>query len=544
VKERTFSKNSEIDTLLHDILDRVQSFAEEQLDHIEKLNEIGAALSAESQLERLLEQILVQAKRFTYADGGTLYLVSDDEKHLKFTVVQTDSLGVKMGGSSGEITWPELPLFLEDGSQNRQMVAAMAALTGEIVNIPDVYKAEGFNFEGTRKFDASTGYRSTSMLVIPMKNHDGEVIGVCQLLNRIDPISGKVTPFSHADERTAKSLASQAAVAISNTRLINDLRNLLESFIDSIAAAIDAKSPYTGGHVRKVAEITMMTAQALSEAEQGGYEAVHYDFDQMNQLRISALMHDVGKITTPEYVVDKATKLETIFDRIELIKTRYEVLKRDAQIACLKAGNRAEDQEVLAGTIAAYDEEIAFLERANIGGEFMADEKIAQVEAIASRQYTQQDQTHPLLTPDEVHNLSIRKGTLTEKERDIINDHAAMSLKMLQALPFPKKLRRVPEIAANHHEKLNGKGYPRGLSAEDLTLEARILALADIFEALTAADRPYKEAKKMSEAMKIIGFMVKDGELDGDLVKFFFDQKLHLLYGRKNLKPEQMDMAD
>ncbi len=542
MKDLRFSKNSEIDTLLHDILDRVQSFAEEQMEHIEKLNEIGAALSAESQLERLLEQILIQAKRFTFADGGTLYLMADDEAHLSFTVVQTDSLGIKMGGTQGAITWPELPLYLEDGSENRQMVAAMAALSGEIVNIPDVYKAQGFNFEGTRKFDASTGYRSTSMLVIPMKNHDGEVIGVCQLLNRIDPITGQVSPFSRADERTAKSLASQAAVAISNTRLINDLRNLLESFIDSIAAAIDAKSPYTGGHVRKVAEITMLTARALSDAKEGRYRDVRYSFDEMNQLRISALMHDVGKITTPEYVVDKATKLETIVDRIELIKTRYEVLRAEAEIACLKAGNTPKAQETLRETLNAYEEEMAFLEAANIGGEFMADEKIERLKAIAARTWRCGDQRRPLLDEDEIKNLSIRKGTLTEAEREVINDHAAMSLKMLEALPFPKKLRRVPEIAANHHEKLNGKGYPRGLSAEDLTLESRILALADIFEALTAADRPYKEAKRMSEVMKIIGFMVKDEELDGELVEFFFKNGLHLAYGAENLKPEQMDL--
>ena len=412
---RRFSRNDDINRLLKTILQEVQEFTEEQLDHIEKLNEIGTALSAENELEKLLEKILVQAKKFTNADAGTLYLTTDDENFLKFTVVQTDSLNIRMGGTEGEITWPALPLYQEDGTENLQMVAAMVALTGKMINIPDVYEAEGFNFEGTRKFDAGTGYRSRSMLVIPMKNYEGEVIGVCQLLNRVDPLTAEVTTFSKEDERAARSLASQAAVAITNTKLINDLRNLLESFIAAIATAIDAKSPYTGGHVRKVAEITMMTADALNRAKEGKYEETHYSFDEMNQLRISALMHDVGKITTPEYVVDKATKLETIFDRIELIKTRYEVLRRDAKIALLEE---------------------------NVGGEFMADEKIDRVKAIAGRRWKMNGEERMFLTEEEVDNLSIRKGTLTEPERQIINNHAAMSLKMLDALPFPKKLRR------------------------------------------------------------------------------------------------------
>lgn len=550
-KENSFSENKEVNDFVHRVLAEVHTFAQKQADHIQKLNEIGAALSAENNLAKLLEMILTEAKNFTNADGGTLYMMTDDERHLKFTVVETDSLGIKMGGTMGEITWPPLPLYKDDGAQNREMVAALCALEGKLINIEDVYTAAGFNFEGTKKFDQGTGYHSQSMLVIPMKNYENEVIGVCQLLNRKDPQTGKVTHFSKDDEKSTTSLASQAAVAITNAKLINDLRQLLESFIKSIASAIDAKSPYTGGHVRKVAEITMMVADALNGAKDGNYKDVKYGYDQLNELRIAALMHDVGKITTPEYVVDKATKLETVYDRIDVIKTRFEVLKRDYKIEFLEKKQTLEKdgksdeiaflEAEFESQIAILDDDMSFLEVANIGGEFMADEKIARVKAIAQKRWVENGVEKPLLSDDEVLNITIRKGTLTDEERHIINDHARMSKEMLDQLPFPKKLRRVPEIAGGHHEKLNGKGYPQGLTAEQLTLESRILALADIFEALTASDRPYKGAKKLSEVSKIINFMVKDGELDGDLVKFFYDQKLHLQYGEKELKEEQMD---
>ncbi len=549
-----FSDNKDVNDFVNRVVSEVHSFAQKQADHIQNLNKIGAALSAENNLDKLLEMILTEAKNFTNADGGTLYLMTDDEKYLKFNVVETESLGIKMGGTMGEITWPPLSLHKDDGSENREMVAALCALDGKLINIEDVYEAEGFNFEGTKKFDEGTGFRSKSMLVIPMKNYENEVIGVCQLLNRQDPTTGEVVAFSKDDEISTMSLASQAAVAITNAKLIHDLRNLLESFIRSIATAIDAKSPYTGGHVRKVAEITMIIVNAINEDKTGVFKDITYDYDQLNELRIAALMHDVGKITTPEYVVDKSTKLETIYDRIGVVRTRFEVLKRDLKIEYMEKLHKIHDKkdkakvdalkEEYKAKVAELDDDLEFLETSNIGGEFMADEKIERVKKIAARTWIENGESQPLLTENEVENITIRKGTLTEEERLKINDHARMSLEMLNKLPFPKKLRRVPEIAGGHHEKLNGKGYPQGLTAEDLSLEARVLALADIFEALTASDRPYKDAKKMSEVMKIIGFMVKDEELDPDLVSFFYERQLHIKYAQKELKPEQLDIDD
>jgi len=540
MKKMHLSDNDEINNLLNNVLSDIANFAHKQDKHIHEMHKIGTALSAETNLDKLLEMILDHAIENAEADAGTIYLTSKDEKSLEFSVVKNISLNIAMGGTRGNITWSNLALYNEDGTPNNSMVAAKCALEGKIINIKDVYdNSHGFNFEGTKKFDASTGYRSKSMLVIPMKNYENEIIGVVQLINHIDFRTKEVTAFGYENRETLSALASQAAVAITNTQLIRDLRLLLEAFIKSIASAIDEKSPYTGGHVRKVAEITMLIVNELNSAKEGKYKDIHYNSDQLNELRISALMHDIGKITTPEYVVDKSTKLETIVDRIELIKVRAEVLKRDLEIAYLK---KELSKEEYSEKINQIEDDLKFLETANIGGEFMSDDKIERLNTIAQYSFMQADEKRSFLSDDELQNLGIRKGTLTEKERDIINNHAAVSLKMLQALPFPKKLRRVPEIAGSHHEKLNGKGYPRGLSAKDLTLESRVLAVADIFEALTASDRPYKDAKTLTQSMKIIDFMVKDGELDPDLIQFFKDHKLYLKYAQAELKPTQIDM--
>jgi HD-GYP domain-containing protein (c-di-GMP phosphodiesterase class II) len=538
--ENIYSEHNGVNELLTKILFDVQGFTEHQIEHIKKLNQIGISLSAEHNREKLLEAILVQAKSFTNSDGGTLYMVSEDKKHLRFDVVQTDSLHIKMGGTHGTMTWPELPLYDENGNENRHMVAALAALSRELINIDDVYEAEHFNFDGTKKFDQSTGFRSRSMLVIPMKNHTGEVVGVLQLLNRQDK-DGKVTVFTKEDEESTLSLASQAAMAITNLTLINELEELLESFIRSIASAIDSKSPYTGGHVRKVAELSILFANALNSADDGVYKDISYTDEQINEIRISALMHDIGKITTPEYVVDKATKLEAINDRIHSVRYKFEIVKRDLEIAFLK--KEILEDEYLA-KLEAIKDDFEFLELINLGGEFMSDDKVQRLKTVAQYMWNDNGELKPVLDDNEVYNLSIKAGTLTAEEREKINDHVVVTIKMLNALPFPKQLSRVAEIAGGHHEKINGKGYPLGLKGDELTLESRILAVADVFEALTAADRPYKPAKTMTEAMKIIGFMVKDGELDGDLVNFFYEKNLHLEYAKKELKASQIDIEE
>ncbi|MGB9354099.1 MAG: GAF domain-containing protein, partial [Azonexus sp.] len=305
----------------------------------EQLNDIGASLSSERDLNRLLEKVVLAAKAITRADGGTLYLLSEDKRHLHFEIVRTDSLNIAFGGTSGNPVsgkFPDLPLYRDDGSPNDTMVAAYAAISGETVNIADAYVAKGFDFDGTRKFDERTGYRSQSFLTVPMRNHEGEIIGVLQLINANMLTHGVAVPFSEADQRLAESLASQAAIALTNRQLLRQLEVLFESFIQLINSAIDDKSPYTGEHCQRVPQLTMMLAEAAHETSEGPLADFHLTDRDRYELRIAALLHDCGKVTTPVHVVDKATKLQTIFDRIELIDTRFELLRRDAEIRMLR----------------------------------------------------------------------------------------------------------------------------------------------------------------------------------------------------------------
>ncbi|MBU2550987.1 MAG: response regulator [Proteobacteria bacterium] len=541
-------------------LKHVQESLEEQnrvlVDNVRAFAQIGLALSGEKNLNRLLESIVDEARALCHADAGTLYIMDDDGKHLRFEILQNETMGTRLGGTSGQpVDLPKVPLYM-DGEPNKANVSSYAALTGKTVNIEDVYEAEGFDFTGPRNYDHATGYRSRSMLVIPLRNHEDDIIGVLQLLNAQDPASGTVVPFSSDFEDLVASLASQAAVALTNTELIHDLRALFYSFIKSIAMAIDEKSPYTGGHIDRVVELTMMIAEAINQAENGPFRDVRFTDDEIEELRLSAWMHDVGKIVTPEYVVDKSTKLEHIVDLIQLIEMRFHCIGQSAENRFLKQkvelleGDRA-DEALLAQLEAdmtserqAIRDDLAFLKDVNSSGAFMTDDKVERVRSIASRIYRAGAIEHPYLTEHEVENLCIRKGTLTDKERLIIENHARMTTEILKQLPFPKSLARVPEFAGSHHEKLDGSGYPQGLTDKDLPLQSRIIALSDIFEALTAGDRPYRKPMKLSQAIKILGFMKKDRHIDPDVFDLFLGQSLFLKYAEQELNPEQIDPVE
>ncbi len=526
----------------------------ERLKRIEKLNEIGIALSSEKNTPHLLEMILIGAKEITNADGGTLYSMREDGA-IQMEIVRTDSLNFAMGGTTGKpIPFPPIPLHDREGNGNKQMVVTYAVLHDCTVNIPDAYNAEGFDFAGTRAFDQKTGYRSTSFLTVPMKNHEGDIIGVLQLLNAKDPITGQVIPFSEESQMLAESLASQAAIAITNRRLIDDLKTLLESLIQLIATAIDEKSPYTGGHCKRVPVLTMMLADAAHHDNSPPFSNFTMSDDQRYELSIAAWLHDCGKITTPEYVVDKATKLETIYDRIHTIDTRFEILKRDAELEMLKRKLASQESgkpldeaalmEEYCNKLSSLEEERLFLHRSNGGKEFMSETDRQRIHQIARYSFIFNGERRPLLDDNEVYNLTITKGTLTPEEREVINNHIVTTIKMLESLPFPKHLSQVPEFAGGHHERMDGKGYPRGLDKQEMSLQARIMAIADIFEALTARDRPYKPAKTLSESLRILGHMKQEGHIDPDLFDLFIREKIYHKYAVQYLEPEQIDHID
>jgi HD-GYP domain-containing protein (c-di-GMP phosphodiesterase class II) len=523
---------------------------EQRVGELELLQRIGISLSAERNKDRLLEMILLEAKQLCNADGGTLYLRTEDD-HLAFAILRSDTLGLAQGGTTGvAIALPPIPLYHPETKEpNRRNVAAWAAISGETIVIADAYDAKGFDFSGTKAFDQRAGYRSKSFLTCPLVNNEGRVIGVLQLINARDPGTGAVIPFSDDRRRIVEALASQAAVALDNKLLLEGQKELLESFIKLIASAIDAKSPYTGGHCERVPIITEMIARAACESQEGPFKGFTLDEEEWYELHIAAWLHDCGKVVTPVHVMDKATKLETICDRIEIVRARFEVLKRDAEIAFWKAvaeapSRRSELEAELARTVAALDEELAFLEVANIGGEFLPPEKQQRIRDIGARTWVRGGKVVPLLDDDLVENLTISRGTLTDKERIVINNHMVQTTKMLEALPFPRNLRRVPEYAVGHHEKLDGTGYPKGIYAGDMSIPARMMAVADVFEALTAQDRPYKKAKTLSETMKIMGFMKRDNHLDPDVFDLFVRSRIYRKYGEMYLPPELLDDVD
>ena len=517
-------------------------------EQIHRLSEIGVALSTEKNTDRLFEMILDEATRITKADGRTLYTV-DEKGNLRFEILSNDTMNQKMGGTSGvEIPYYPVKLYLSNGEPNNSNVSAYVALTGETVNIQDAYETKkGFDFTGTKAFDQKNNYRSKSFLTVPLKNHENEIIGAMQLINARDE-QDNVISFDKIMQEQVESLSSQGAVALTNKRLVEELKTLFEAFIKLIATAIDKKSEYTGGHCERVPVITMMLADALENTKDGKFKDFTMTPEERYELYIAAWLHDCGKVATPPHIVDKSTKLETIFDRIELVKTRMEILKRDAEIAFLKRqlnGNVPGNfDQMYYDQIKEIDENMQFLESCNIGGEFMLPEKQERVKNIAKQQIYLGGEKQPFLSREEVKNLNIPKGTLLAEEREIINDHIVITIEMLEQLPYPKQLKNVPEFAGGHHEKLDGTGYPKGLKGNEMSTQAKIMAIADIYEALTAADRPYKDGKKLSQAMRIMGYMKNDYHIDEELFEIFVKSGVYKKYAAKYIADTQIDKVD
>ena len=591
--ENTFSEMRETLAL------KTEDLATSQ-EKLNRLVELGIAMSAERDTEKVMEMVLLGAKELANADGGTLYKI--EENALSFKILRNDTLNVAMGGTSEvEPTFEPVALYEPDGTQNHKNVVSHTAHAEESVNIADAYNNDEFDFSGTKVFDEKNGYRSQSFLTVPLKPRGGSVIGALQIINAQDE-TGTIVAFSTEIQRFVEALAAQAATILYNRELLDAQEHLMDSMIQLIAGAIDAKSPYTGGHCERVPELATMLARKACDSQDGVFADFAFKSEEeWREFSIGAWLHDCGKVITPEYVVDKATKLETIYNRIHEIRTRFEVLLRDAEIEYYQAvaggDDPAERRKVLEARKAKLIDDFTFVAECNVGGEFMAEEKLTRLREIAEETWVRHfdikqglsHQEEPLYAdlPDgpateklladkpyhlvarerdikqqyealdfktpvpehlynrgEIYNLAVARGTLTAEEHFKITEHVMQTIAMLENLPFPAHMKRIPEYAGTHHETLIGTGYPRKLSADDLSIPARIMAVADIFEALTASDRPYKKAKTLSEAVKILSFFKKDQHIDGDIFDLFLSSGVYKTYAEKYLLPEQIDEVD
>jgi len=556
---------------------------------------ISTDLSAEHRFNALLQRVCREAMSTMDADAGMVYLVSDDE-----TALDAAEVSLRQGA---ELAESEGRAAVHLNSQGEGDGVARAARRGELEVFTVTRARAGLLGDHADAIFRALDCEALDVTAVPLKNVQGGVVGVLCLLHRAARPDRSAVGSS---ERVAfvRALAGVAAVAIDNQRLLKAQKDLLDAFIKLVAGAIDAKSAYTGGHCQRVPELTRMLAEAACRSDSPPFKGFALDEQDWETLDIACWLHDCGKVTTPEYVVDKATKLETIYDRIHEIRMRFEVLKRDADLACWKAiangADRAQAEAERNAAWRALDDDFAFVADCNEGGEFMAPERVERLRRIAGRtwQRTLDDRIgisweerarkertaarplpaiEPLLAdrpedlvartendrmpPDnpwgfkldvpehkynrgELHNLSIARGTLTAEERYAINDHIVQTIIMLSKLPFPKPLRKVPEYAGGHHEKVDGTGYPRRLTAGEMSLPARMMAIADIFEALTASDRPYKKPKKLSEAVKIMGFMRKDRHIDPELFALFLTSGVYRAYAERFLPPDQIDEVD
>ncbi len=550
ILNKKFSDNDRINALIENILDELCPFLEEQASEISELTAIGKALGTGKDITVLLEMILSIARRFTKADGGTLYLVNVDTQNLEFNVIHNASLGIKQSGA--QINLPNVPLRQKDKTPNLSNVSSYVFHTGKIVNIKDVYKTKRFKFDGTKKFDKTLKYKSKSMIVIPMRNHQDDIIGILQLINAKDVTSGQTIAFSLDSQEKASALASQASVILTQQMLILEMNELFEAFIKAIAVSIDAKSKHTGGHIQRVTELSLLIAEKINQ-DKSCLKDQTLSADQIAELRIAALMHDTGKITTPDHIIGKSSRLETVCDRIELIRTRWELFKTNQKLiaanqklALLDPKNQKEQinkiDQSCQNQIDTLEKEFNCLSAINKNKDTLNSSELEQLNEIDKKSCTINGENLSYLTCDEYENLYISKGTLTLKERDIIKSHAHLSEKILNKLPWPKNLADIPSIAGAHHEKLDGTGYPLGLDKNDLSIQARILAIADIFEALSAPDRPYKNPMSLSKTEQILKQMGEKGSLDKDIIQVFFESNAHLEYARQYLAPSQIDI--
>ncbi|RIK74733.1 hypothetical protein DCC62_14705 [candidate division KSB1 bacterium] len=494
---------------------------------IARLNQIGIALSSEHNLNKLLELIVKEARRFTVADGGSLYIKEDDK--LNFLVAQTESLEKKLEGAPSFKSF-YVPL-------TKESISGYVAITGQVLNIPDVYHiSPTVEYRFNKDFDKRMGYRSKSMLTVPMRDHKDQIIGVLQLVNSLDA-QGRVVPFRKEYETLILSLASQAAVAIRNAKLIEEIRALFKSLVRYSAKAIDSRSPHTAGHSGRVARYSMRIAEAINDEREGFFAGIKFSPEQLEELRMAGWLHDIGKIGVKEAVLEKITKLndaqmETIAERFTAIKSSLviESLKQKFEFVQMNGEGLARLKEIdaaLAERLKGLDSDLEFLKKINVPG-YLPPADLARLQKIGERTFMDSNgEERYFLTPHEYESLSVVKGNLTASEYKEIQKHVEHTLAILRKIPFTKDLENIPKYAGAHHEMLDGSGYPFGLKGDEIPLQARIMCIADIYDALSSQDRPYKKAVPLEKSLQILQEEAERGKLDKNLVELFIRRKLY-----------------
>lgn len=466
-----------------------------------RLLEVGIALSAEKDTGRLLETILTAAMDICACDAGTLYICDGERLHFKIMI--TRSMGVFLGGTRGEIALPAVPL-------TRRNVCACSVLEGRLINIPDAYECADYDFSGTREYDARTGYRSGSFLVVPMENGRGEITGVLQLINALDEAGGRV-PFDSELERVVLSLGAQAAICLENMNYAAEIEGLLDSLVRVVSTAIDERTPYNANHTRNMVRYAGRFIEWLRD--NGG--DCGPDPGKERQFIMSVWLHDVGKLITPLEIMNKESRLGPALDGV---LARFDAFALMDRIRLLQGEMGEEEYGAQAAALAAIR---ALVLEAN-GAGFLPDAMLERVEEAGAMRHTAPGGgEEPYLTPPELAALRVRRGTLTDAERAVMEGHVVMTRRLLGEMNFPKSYGEVPDWASKHHEYLDGSGYPGRVGGDRLPAEARLLTILDIFDALTARDRPYKPGMPADRAFAILDSMAAEGKLDGDMLALF-----------------------
>lgn len=527
-------------------IQRLKIQLSEKGQELSELTQIGIALSAERDSDTLLELILTKAREITSADAGSLYLVEKDplkkvdeenfwaDKQLRFKLAHNDTISA---------SYAEFVMPIE-----KKSMAGYTALSGKPLNIQDAYHLpEKSEFQHNRSFDQKMGYQTHSVLCIPMKSHQGETIGVLQLINRkndfsmpinMDTLLQQVIPFDERCVELASSLASQAAVSIENMRLYEEIKNLFEGFIVASVHAIEQRDPTTSGHSERVARLTVDLAQTVDKISEGPYEHIKFSRDDIQQIKYASLLHDFGKIGVREHVLVKAKKLypeqlTTIQFRFKFIKKAIECNYSNKKIKTLLEKNRQSALSAMgnidhsfAEKLKEIDSYIQFILEAN-EPRILAEGGYDKLLEICNFTFQDDGSTEHYLTEDERYMLSIPKGSLSEEERKEIESHVTHTYNFLSRIPWASHLKSVPQIAFAHHEKLDGSGYPRRLISKEIPLPSKMMTIADIFDALTARDRPYKKAVPNDRALTILGYEVKEGKIDSELYRIFLEAEIY-----------------